>query len=54
LDGRGAAEFHNQFVVPAATAKYIGLETRDGRSLRRFDFYTPLLSSHYTPGVRGK
>jgi hypothetical protein len=52
-NGNFAAELHNLFVVPAATVKYAGIETRD-RALRRFDFHTPLLSSRYTLAVRGK
>jgi hypothetical protein len=34
--------------------KYVGLESRDQRSLHRFDFHTPLLSSRYIVAVRGK
>ncbi len=51
--GNFAAELHNLFVVPAATVKYVGLETLRQRSLHRFDFFTPLLSSRYTMIVHG-
>jgi hypothetical protein len=40
-------------VVPAATVKYAGRETRDRRSLDRFVFHTPLLSSRYSLSIHG-
>jgi hypothetical protein len=52
--GNFAAELHNLFVSSAATVRYAGVETRDQRSLHRFDFHTPLLSSRYTLAVHGK
>jgi hypothetical protein len=53
-NGNFAAELHNLFVAPAATVKYAGIETRDQRALHRFDFHTPLLSSHYSLAVHGR
>jgi hypothetical protein len=52
--GNFAAELHNLFVASAATVKYAGLETRDQRSLHRFDFHTPLLSSRHSLAVHGR
>jgi hypothetical protein len=53
-NGNFAADLHNLFAAPSATVRYAGVETREQRSLDRFDFHTPLLSSRYTLSVRGE
>src|SRR5262249_34059973 len=53
-NGNFAAQLHNLFVVPAATLRDAGIETRDQHSLHRFDFHTPLLSSRYFLSMHGK
>jgi hypothetical protein len=52
--GNFSTELHNLFVVPSATVTYAGLETLDQRSVQRFDFHAPLLSSRYSLTVHGR
>jgi hypothetical protein len=61
MGGRGAIfngdlwiELYNLFVASVSTVRYAGMEAVGQRSLQRFDFDTPMLSSRYTLTIQGK